>query len=152
MPEKLVITFPTILITILRLKIFAGFLNLSCKTSFMKTCNIIKQQKGKNNFQMFKYIIFSLSLLFLFACEQNSKNGEGNNNQDTTIGYNGHSERPDTKENNSNLQTYTNNKFNFKLQYPSGWRIIENNIGGNFPVINLYPSQYGARPDQYPIH
>lgn len=91
---------------------------------------------------MFKYIIFSLSILFLLACEQESREGGEKNNQDTTIDNNGQSEKPDKNENNINLRTYTNDEFNFKLQYPSGWRITENNIGGNFPVINLYPSQY----------
>jgi len=82
--------------------------------------------------------LVSITFIVLVSCNSpKSNDSEQSAGADTTSDNATPAQQTATSD-TSEWQTYTNNEYNFSMQFPSNWRVVENNVGGNFPIINVY--------------
>ena len=96
---------------------------------------------------MKKFIVIIAFIPLLMACGTHKREGKQPKNDTTTGAGDSQPVGEDSYENNLYLDSYTNESFNFRLKYPENWRIVENDMDGKFPVVNIFDSQFDTLID-----
>lgn len=87
-------------------------------------------------------IIILLALFLFFSCKNEQ---EGQDRQT------GQEEMPVDKDREYSSKRYTNENWSFSLEHPESLQVLESELPGNSPVINLYSEQAAYNPP-FAIH
>ncbi len=87
-------------------------------------------------------IVFLLVLCLIISCKNDQKNTDQEAKQDDAgIEY----------EKEPSGRIYNNEKWSFSLEYPEGWQLLESELPGDAPVVNMYMVKAAYNPP-FAIH